>query len=412
MVEVVAALIFQGDRFLICQRPVHKKRGLKWEYVGGKVEPGETKEEALIRECREELDITVSVGDVFMDVVHEYPDILIHLTLFRASIAEGEPVLLEHNDLKWITPEEIGDFEFCPADADINARILQEYREGTLYPENESIRKAAKGSGFRTFLQKTGEFFRNLNPCKLSDRHLNMLLIEGITALLMVLLVLCFFKKPEKKVQESAAESTPVQTEEVTTESVPEETKETQESTAETSESETPEESSTAETSGEFRLQDGYSVLMADYQEVADYSWQDLYTVLLGILRTTPLEAGEEPIFCLPRGMITDTPLYITGVRRADGTEDITVAICEEEKYYVMLSHQGILQIDVKNSAFYDEANGIVYQYAPHVMLAYSASSVDRSVYDFQPIPYRVIGAEERIIVEEIENYVTGGNEE
>ena len=60
--EVVVALIWAGDRFLICQRPAHKARGLLWEFVGGKVEPGETKEQALIRECREELAVTISVG--------------------------------------------------------------------------------------------------------------------------------------------------------------------------------------------------------------------------------------------------------------------------------------------------------------------------------------------------------------
>ena len=123
MIEVVAALIWDGDRFLICQRPEHKARGLLWEYVGGKVEPGETKEEALIRECREELGVTITVGDVFMDVVHEYPDITVHLTLFHASIAEGTIRLLEHNAIAWITPAEIPDYDFCPADQDINERI-------------------------------------------------------------------------------------------------------------------------------------------------------------------------------------------------------------------------------------------------------------------------------------------------
>ena len=124
MVEVVAALIWDGDRFLICQRPAHKARGLLWEYVGGKVEPGETKKEALIRECREELGITISVGDVFMDVVHEYPDITVHLTLFHAKITEGTIQLLEHNAVAWITPAEIPDYDFCPADKDINERIM------------------------------------------------------------------------------------------------------------------------------------------------------------------------------------------------------------------------------------------------------------------------------------------------
>ena len=107
MTEVVAALIWEADQFMICQRPAHKARGLKWEFVGGKVEPGETKEQALIRECREELAVTVSVGEVFMDVVHEYPDLTVHLTLFHASIAEGVPQKLEHNDIRWITVEEL-----------------------------------------------------------------------------------------------------------------------------------------------------------------------------------------------------------------------------------------------------------------------------------------------------------------
>ena len=128
MIEVVAALIWDGERFLICQRPEHKARGLLWEYVGGKVEPGETKEEALIRECKEELGITITVGDVFMDVVHEYPDITVHLTLFHASIAEGTIRLLEHNAIAWITPAEIPDYNFCPADKEINEMIVSEYK--------------------------------------------------------------------------------------------------------------------------------------------------------------------------------------------------------------------------------------------------------------------------------------------
>ena len=117
--EVVAALIWDGGRFMVCQRPAHKARGLLWEFVGGKVEPGETKEQALVRECREELGITVAVGPVFMEVLHEYPDLNVHLTLFRASIAEGTPQKLEHNDIRWITPDEIGEYPFCPADEEI-----------------------------------------------------------------------------------------------------------------------------------------------------------------------------------------------------------------------------------------------------------------------------------------------------
>ena len=127
MVHVVAALIWDGGKFMACQRPAHKARGLLWEFVGGKVEPGETKEQALIRECREELDVAISVGDVFMEVIHEYPDITVELTLFHATIAFGQPKKLEHNDIRFITPAEIPNYDFCPADEEILKRIMEQY---------------------------------------------------------------------------------------------------------------------------------------------------------------------------------------------------------------------------------------------------------------------------------------------
>ena len=124
--EVVAALIWNEDKFLICQRPAHKARGLLWEFVGGKVESGETKEQALVRECQEELAVTLSVGDIFMEVDHQYPDLNVHLTLFNAVICEGTPQMLEHNDIRWITPEEIPQYDFCPADEEILRRLRYE----------------------------------------------------------------------------------------------------------------------------------------------------------------------------------------------------------------------------------------------------------------------------------------------
>ena len=123
MTEVVAALIWDGERFLACQRPAHKARGLRWEFVGGKVEPGETKEQALIRECREELGITVTPEKTVMDVVHTYPDLTVHLTLFQVSIAEGVPQKLEHNDIRWLTIGEADGYPFCPADEEILAHL-------------------------------------------------------------------------------------------------------------------------------------------------------------------------------------------------------------------------------------------------------------------------------------------------
>ncbi len=127
MTEVVAALIREGNRFLICRRPEQKSCALLWEFPGGKVEPGETPAQALIRECREELGITVSVGEPFFQVIHTYPDITVHLTLYQAGIAQGKPCLLEHSGMVWITPAEIGEYTFCPADAPILEKICAEW---------------------------------------------------------------------------------------------------------------------------------------------------------------------------------------------------------------------------------------------------------------------------------------------
>lgn len=123
MIQVVAALIWDGDRFLACQRPAHKSRGLLWEFVGGKVEPGETKPQALIRECREELGIQVCVGELFLELIHPYPDITVELSVFHAEIVAGTPQLLEHNALRWITTAQIDELEFCPADEKILERL-------------------------------------------------------------------------------------------------------------------------------------------------------------------------------------------------------------------------------------------------------------------------------------------------
>ena len=126
MVDVVAALIRDGERFLICKRPAHKARALMWEFPGGKVEAGESPRDALIRECMEELDITLDVKGLFMQVTHDYPDIQIRLSLYEAVIASGELRRKEHEALCWILPLEIPDYEFCPADVDIIDRIRRE----------------------------------------------------------------------------------------------------------------------------------------------------------------------------------------------------------------------------------------------------------------------------------------------
>lgn len=125
IVDVVAALIWNNDRFMICQRPENKAQALLWEFVGGKVEPGESKEQALIRECKEELNVDVSIGDLFFQSEHKYPDLYIRLTVFNAEIIRGIPVLKEHNNIKWIGISEISQYSFCPADLPVLEKLMR-----------------------------------------------------------------------------------------------------------------------------------------------------------------------------------------------------------------------------------------------------------------------------------------------
>ncbi len=139
MTDVVAALIWQGNRFLICQRPKEKARGLLWEFVGGKVEPGESREDALIRECREELGVTVAVGPLYMEVTHEYPDLTVRLFLYHARIAGGKLFPYEHAATAFILPEETGKYDFCPADETILERIRTEFGRGEVTMETKEF---------------------------------------------------------------------------------------------------------------------------------------------------------------------------------------------------------------------------------------------------------------------------------
>lgn len=126
MVEVVAALIRQDMRFLICQRPVGKRRALLWEFPGGKVEAGEEPRQALIRECREELGVDLLIGALYEQAEHRYDDIHIRLSLYEARIISGTLTRMEHHDLRWIRPGELGRFSFCPADVPLIHKLARE----------------------------------------------------------------------------------------------------------------------------------------------------------------------------------------------------------------------------------------------------------------------------------------------
>ena len=123
IVEVAAALIVREGRFLICRRPEHKARGGLWEFPGGKTEAGESVFDAVVRECREELGVTIVPSRVVDEVTHTYPDITVRLSLVLAVIAEGEPMLLEHSALAWISPSDIPRYDFCPADYPMLSRL-------------------------------------------------------------------------------------------------------------------------------------------------------------------------------------------------------------------------------------------------------------------------------------------------
>lgn len=126
-VNVVAALIWQGDKFLACRRPTWKQHGGKWEFVGGKIEKGETKEDALVRECREELAISVRPIAEFLWLEYEYPEMFVEMTVFLTEIVSGEPKRLDHDELRWVGVEEMAELDFSDADQLILKKIREIY---------------------------------------------------------------------------------------------------------------------------------------------------------------------------------------------------------------------------------------------------------------------------------------------
>ena len=124
-VDVVAAIIRDNQKILITQRFDNVHLPGLWEFPGGKVEPDESLTAALEREIREELGVTILVGDEFFSVVHDYTPKSVRLHFFNCSIIDGEPHPLEVADMRWVRPEELGQFEFPPADADLIAILCR-----------------------------------------------------------------------------------------------------------------------------------------------------------------------------------------------------------------------------------------------------------------------------------------------
>lgn len=123
MLEVTAAIICKGEKFLICQRPLGKNCEFLWEFPGGKIEPGETAEDCIVRECQEELGVTLWVLRKLTEVTYDYPGRTVHLHFFVCEIAAGELTKHEHSAFKWITVDETSDYTFCPADAKMLSEV-------------------------------------------------------------------------------------------------------------------------------------------------------------------------------------------------------------------------------------------------------------------------------------------------
>lgn len=116
MVEVTAAIIHSNGKLLICKRAKGKRCELLWEFPGGKIEVGETPEECLVRECHEELGITIKAEKLVKQVEYEYPDITVYIYFYLCQLIDGEPACIEHDDIQWHTLDEILNLPLCPAD--------------------------------------------------------------------------------------------------------------------------------------------------------------------------------------------------------------------------------------------------------------------------------------------------------
>jgi len=121
--RVTAAIIMAQQKILITQRHLHDRMGGKWEFPGGKIEPGESPEACLRRELFEELGVQAEIHDLFGVANHAYPDFQVELLFYRATILSGEIMLHAHHDSRWVTVDELDQFDFCEADRPILAKL-------------------------------------------------------------------------------------------------------------------------------------------------------------------------------------------------------------------------------------------------------------------------------------------------
>ncbi len=124
VIDVAAGLVFFGGKLLITQRRLDDHLGGLWEFPGGKVEPGETFEDCLVRELREELGIEVSVGEQIEDITHTYPEKTVRLKFFMCALVSGTAKPIYCQELAWVTRKELSNYDFPEADARLLEKLL------------------------------------------------------------------------------------------------------------------------------------------------------------------------------------------------------------------------------------------------------------------------------------------------
>lgn len=123
VIQVSAGLLFRAGKLLIAQRLADTHLGGLWEFPGGKLERGESWEEGLVRELREELGVAVAVGRLFSEITHAYPEKTVHLRFYVCSLVQGEPQALGCADLAWVSASDLARHQFPPADEPLLSQL-------------------------------------------------------------------------------------------------------------------------------------------------------------------------------------------------------------------------------------------------------------------------------------------------